>query len=565
MRYIAGRQRSSRTLAQPSGPSQAYSLEKKLFGEELPRSEVSRRFYGKGLDMDQIDRSLRSAAGGSMVSVTDLGREALMLDGHLSGLVQKRFNRSAAINWACSANDGIGQSGFDQSRAKAYAEFATRQLRRITDFRDRLTDLQWGVWDNRALLEIEWEVVSGREVGDSSLSVGWRVKDLHWIHPRRLSFTQDRDMVVVSTQGAGGGLQSGTAQGFLPSSVPEKFIRYTPRLFSDYAEREGLLMRALYWSYFQRAGTRERLSLMELFASPWRLAFSTGDKPANEDSIKDAFRVLQRMSGRNAAWLPPGVQAQIVQPTAGSGVVQKEIIEDARFVLSKLILGSTGSTDAVPTGLGSSIGDAMLNDQDMIIATDLLRLGGKIESSLTDRIIELNYGLEALAYAPTFGFELEVLLDRSKEIQNLKSGAEAGLRISLEQAYERTGFRPPRENEPYIAWVRAPATYGMPPDPGSSRIVYPPGTAPPPGDLALEPEESLELPGTKEVPAKPPPPPALPPSEGPSAPGAGEQAPPGNPGEAPGEVPGAAASTVAIPMPFAAPSGLSDTERESDD
>ncbi len=522
--------------------------------------------------MDAIDRSLRNAALGSMVAVTDLGREALMLDGHLSGLVQKRLNRPAAINYQCSANDGIGQTDYDQGRAKAYAEFATRQLLRIRDLRERFTDLAWGVWDNRALLEIEWEVVSGRDVGDSKLAVGWRVKDLHWVHPRRLSFTQDRDVVVISTMSAGGALMPGNASGFLPSSIPEKFVRYTPRLFGDYAEREGLLMRALYWSYFQRAGTRERLALMELFASPWRLAFSDGTTPANEDSIKDAFRVLQRMSGRNAAWLPPGVKASIIQPGSGSGVVQKDVIDDARFVLSKLILGSTGSTDAVPTGLGSSIGDAMLNDQDMIIATDLLRLGDKFESALTDGIIELNYGLEALPYAPKFGFDLEVLLDRGKEIANLKAGAEAGLRIPVEQAYERTGYRQPRDNEPYIAWVRAPAAYGMPADPGSARIVYPPGTAPPPGDLAQEPEEAIDIggePGNPGVPQLPQgaPPPAQAPKEAPAAPPAPAGNPaPGKPGEAPGEVPGAAASaSIAVPMPFAAPSGLSDVDRESDD
>lgn len=565
MRTIAGRQRSSRTLARPDGPSQSYGLEKKLFGDELPRSEIQRRYYGKSMDMDRIETAIRRSMVGAMMDITDLGRESLQVDGHMTGLVQKRFNRSAAINWNVTASDGTGsgKADFDQGLAKSYAEFVARQLQRIPSFRERLTDLQWAVWDNRALLEIEWEVVSGRDVGDSKLAVGWRVKNLNWIHPRRLSFTRNRDLIVVD-----GVMQSGfetTQRGFMPAQIPEKFIGYTPRLFSDYAEREGLLLRAQYYSYMARASVRERMALMELFAAPWRLAYSDSPTPANEDSIKSSFRALQRMSSRNAAWLPPGVKAMFLQPGAASGQVHKDIIEDCRFVLSKMILGSTGSTDAVTTGLGSSIGDAMLNDQDLIIASDLLRLAEKIESALTDRIIELNYGLYALPYAPKYGFDLEILLNRGQEIANLKLAAESGLRIPLEQAYERTGYREPRENEAYLQWVQPPAEAGMPPGEGRVRTVYPVGQAPAPGDLSIEPEEALDLGGGNEPPALPPAAPPVPPV--PPAP-----APPPDPSKPPEAAPaakppagapdGEVKNSLAIEMPFEAPSGLTHEERE---
>lgn len=538
-----------------------------LFGDSLPRTEIQRRFFGKGLDMERIDLAMRGAARGAMVELTDLGREALAVDPHMSGCVQKRFGRCAAINWAMAANDGVGLTDFDQGRAKAYSEFCSRQLKRIPNFRERLTDLQWGVWDNRALLEIEWEICSGRDVGDSRLAVGWRVKALHWIHPRRLSYTQDRDMIVVNPQRGAFDFQP---LGFLPSSIPEKFIPYTPRLFSDYAEREGLIWRAQYHSYFGRASTRERMALMELFAAPWRLAYSDSDKPVNDDSMKEAFRVLQRMSSRNAAWLPQGIKALFVQPGQGSGAVHKDVIDDSRMLLSKLILGATGTTDAVPTGLGSSIGDAMLNDQDLIIASDLLRLAEQLEHRLTDRIIELNYGVNALSYAPQFGFDLEILLNRGQEIANVKLAAEAGLRLPLEQVYERCGYREPRANEPYIEWVQAPASNGMPADAGRARIVWPDGTAPAPGDLAISPEEELGL-GDDEPGADgsgggnsggggAPKPPALPSAPKPAAPPSA--APPPKPAKAPEPSSSSDEPTLAIPMPFGAPSGLGEHERE---
>ena len=122
------------------------------------------------------------------------------------------------------------------------------------------------------------------------------------------------------------------------------------------------------------------------------------------------FQTLASMSSRSAGLLPQGVKAMIVQPAPGSGTVHREAIEDARFVLSKLILGSTGTRDAVPTGLGSSVGDVHLSEEDLIIAGDLLHRADVIEHQLTDRIIELNYGPEELAYAPKSQFDIRVCL-----------------------------------------------------------------------------------------------------------------------------------------------------------
>jgi phage gp29-like protein len=550
-------------LAAPSGPSKAFSLEQVMYGT-VPRAQNERTDYGKNLQLEAIARAIRGARRGAMVEITDMGRETLELDGHLTGIVQKRFNRVAAIGWQVNANDGNGRRDFDRGRATAYADFVRRQLQRIPMFSSRLADIEWGVWDNRAAHEIEWEVVPGKEVGEEKMSLAWRVRNLNWIHPRRISFTQDRQLAFIDHEQG----NDFRPTGFLPASIPEKFIQYTPRLFGDYAEREGLLLRCLHWSFFQRLGTRERLSLMEIFGSPWRLAYSDMDKSAvNVDAVKEAWQLLQKMNSRVAAWLPHGVKAMIVTPPPGSGQIHKETIEDARFVLSKLVLGSVGSTDAVPTGLGSSIGDVHLSEEDLIIAGDLLRCGNVVEHHLTDRIIELNFGSEALAYAPTFSFNIQALLKRSEEIANIKAATEAGLVLSAEESYERAGYRMPRHDEPTIQMVESPSYGGIPAGPPRSRIVYPTGMAPPPGDLPIQPEEALigdSAPTPSVTPNNQP---------GQQAPDQQAPAPTAKP-EAQAE--GTAATLDddeddddttpggAVKMPFGSPSGLSDDERESD-
>lgn len=558
MRLVA-HDSDGRRLAAPSGPTKAYTLEQLMFGN-IPRLQNYRQDHGKGLNLDTISRAFRGAFRGAMEMITDMGRETLTLDGHLTGIVQKRFNRVAAIPWQVNANDGAGMRDYDRGKATAYADFVRRQLHRIPMFSSRLSDLEWAIWDNRAVHEIDWEVVPGRDVGEEKMSLAWRVRDLHWVHPRRISFTQDRQLAIIDSEVA----SDFRPKGFLPGSIPEKFIQYTPRLFGDYAEREGLLMRCMHWSFFQRLGTRERLQLMEIFGSPWRIAYSDSEKAVNDDAIKSAFNLLQNMNSRVAAWLPHGTKAEFFQPAAGSGQIHKDQIEDARFVLSKLVLGSTGSTDAVSTGLGSSIGDAHLSEEDLIIAGDLLRCANVIEHHLTDRIIELNFGMEGLPYAPTFSFNIQALLKRKEEIENIAAATKGGLVIAAEEAYERAGYRMPRSDEPVLQMVAAPTMGGMPQGEARVRIVYPAGKAPAPGDLPIEPEEALIGDQADE------------PSVAPQQPNAQQPPAPQPSGkDAPGAAPEGTAASLdddeedetaggAIKMPFGSPSGLSDDDREAD-
>jgi phage gp29-like protein len=485
------------------------SLERNYFAGRVPRRQNQRSYFGKTLDLDRIEIGIRNAALGHMVQITDIGREGLQMDGHLSGLVQKRFNRATLFDYEIVANDGGGREDFDHTRARKRADFVRRQLARIPEFALRLMDLNWGVWDNRAAQEISWLVEPGDALGDGSIALGWRAANLSWIHARRLSYNQSRDVIVID-QDEGSDFKNPLA--FRLDDIPDKFIPYTPRLFSDYNEREGLILRSLYWSYFQRLGTRLRLTLTEVFGAPWRLAYwdppPGSPIPVNNEALVSAFNVLQNMSGQSAGWLPPGVKGQFFQPAPGSGQTHKDLIEDARFVLSKLIVGGTGTTDAVSTGLGSSIGDAHMTEEDMIIATDLYRLAATVEDRLTDVIIMLNYGVEELDYAPKFQFRIAALRDRQKEIANIGAALGIGMQIAVEEAYEMAGYRVPRKDEPVLSMVLPTADAGMPAPTPRAMIIYPPGKSPPPGETRVEPLEAL--PGLDQF--QPPPVRELPPA-----------------------------------------------------
>lgn len=486
----------------PANPS---VLTTEYFGSRIPRDEQWRTYYGRSLDMQRIEHALRNAMCGYMRPLTDISRETVAMDGHLSALLQKRLNRVAALDWDVQPATG---PGVDTEKADKYATFVRWQLELIPNFRERLMDLAWGTFDGRAASEIEWES-TGRQ---------WWARDLHWIHPRRLSFGPHRDIRVIDSWRDTGGFQN---VGFPIEQVPHKFIVYRPRIFGDYQEREGLAPPSLYWSFFCRFGTRERLSLLELFGKPWRIIMPPEGGPVNTESMNSAYNVMLNMSGQTVARMPPGFKVQVEQPQKGAGDVHDQAIDHAMKVLSKLYLGSTGTTDAVSTGLGSSIGDAHLSEEDLLIASDARRIGEAIESQLTDSIVAVNFGPLEVRHAPRFFLRTEPPMDREKEATRIQKALDIGIEVALEEAREKLGVRELKDDEPYLKKVLRPVEYGMVQQPAAPEIVYPIGTSPSPGEIADAPfiaqDPNLPDGGGGSPPGAPPSPGALPPGGAPPA------------------------------------------------
>jgi phage gp29-like protein len=520
-RYASGRRGASyRGLAGNGAGAGAPTgiLSEQLFGDRVPISENYRVHYGRALDLAKIDFAMREAAWGFMRPLTDLSRETAAIDGHLSSLLQKRLNRLAALDWEVSpASEETNGAPVDGDRAEELASIVRGQLKGLPRFRDALTQLAWGVWDGRSASEKLWR----RERL-------WTIDDLCWIHPRRLSFDQHRDLRVVDASRSGGGFLD---VGYPIEEVPFKFITYKPQLFADYQEREGLAWRALYWSFFCRFGARERMSLMELYSRPWRTVRTDPayQGPPDDRALETAYQAVQRLGFNNAAKMPPGVVFDLLQPAvAANGPLFADSIDHAMKILSKLVLGNTGTTDAVSTGLGSSIGDAHLSEEDLIIWADANRLAEVIQAQLVREIVELNFGREALAHCPQFKFRTEPPLDVEQEQKRFDAALELGMTVPLEQAREKLGIRELKDGEPYLQRVQRPAEFGQTQPPPANETIYAIGEAPPvgevtdaplvavndngPGDGAID--SSPRLPPGPPSPGGPPgdaPPPALPP------------------------------------------------------
>lgn len=494
------------------GAVTGYGLLEPKYANSYPTRQNSRTTWGRSLNLATIHSAITSADNGWMEPLTDLSRECMRLDGHLSAIVQKRIQRLVALPWQVVAATG---EGVDERQAKELADLVRSVLEGIPNFGDRLGEVNWAVWDGRSASELGWMLKPGLR------DVRWALRDLYWIHPRRLSFGAERELRVIDGGESTSGFSSSI--GFDLREIPGKFIGYTPRVWGDYPEREGLSPRCQYHSFFARFGTRERLVLLELFGRPWRIMKSMPDYAGarDDEAIEGAWEIIKNASGATAIRMPDGYELNLETPPVGAGQVHEQAIDHANKTLSKQVLGSTGTTEAVPTGLGSSIGDAHLSEEDLVIAADARRLSEFIEDAVCDPIVVLNAGPQALAAAPKFQIMVQAAADRAQEAARLKGSLEAGLVVSAEQAYEVTGWRQPKPDEPVLRMVQRQAALGAPQPAPAPEVIYPAGKAPTIGELAPTPEESvgpvqqelpLETPAPKQ-PLSPPegaPPPAAP-------------------------------------------------------
>lgn len=465
----------------------AGALVKYMFAGRPPQQDLWRSRYGRGLDLNVIETSLRQADWGNMRQITDLSRETIDCDPHLAAVLGKRFNAIASLPCEIVPAEG---AGINEEKARFYADVVRNQIKQLPHFSQRVQQLAWALFDGRAALELEWFLVPTVPnlpvpVHDSFGTVNWMVKDVAWIHPRRLHFGPERELRVCDDFTAGDFSECGVAL----RDHKMKFIYWTPQLYGDYPEREGLARRVLYWSFFKRFSARERMILLELFGKPWRWLEVGEDSTASGEDLDNADDMLQNIGGNSSFRFPRGTNFKVEQPEKGAGELHQATIEQSNEEISKLVLGQTGTTDPNPAGLNNAQANVMQDEQFMILMNDARMISDVLETFLSDAIIELNFGPLELNHAPHLKLRADVPLDREKELKRLKAAVEAGLEIPLSEAYDISGFRQPKADEPVIRLDTPP--------------LHPMAIQPPPERPVIAHPENANLPGRKMQPVAP--------------------------------------------------------------
>lgn len=438
-----------------------------------------RYIFGSGLTLEQIASTLYSADWGAPRQLTDLSRETIDTDPHLAAVLGKRFNAVASlpIEWSPAEGPGI-----DPEKASFYADVVRAQLDRVPNRRLAVEQIAWGLFDGRSAQEKHWAWAPG------ALTKFGRVKFVlsafSWIHPRRIFFGPERELRIIDRPIGSGFTRDGIAM----RDFPFKFLQFTPQLFGEYPEREGLSRRCLYWSFMKRFSARERMILLELFTKPWRWAEVDVDAEIDTDELADIDDFVEQIAGNGYGRLPRGATFKTEQPakegSSSGGTIHKEVIDQSDAQMSKLVLGQTGTTDAKAMGLGSEQSRVMQDEQTLVTLGDADRIGEVFKDYVGDEIIELNFGSSEVSHAPRCKLKAD-LADRTKEVARLQGTLNTGLPVSLRDAYEVVGFRQPDPTEPVLRMEAPVPTTTTGPDgsqvpgpAGAARavIAYPPGT-----------------------------------------------------------------------------------------
>lgn len=447
------------------------ALARAFVSRRVPRSEQWRTHFGRSLTPARIESAIRDAADGFLQDLTDAGAETILVDPHLASVLRKRFGAISQVDWDLTPAQA---DDLDKQTAADIASMVRSQLEQLPAFRQAIEDLAWGHWNGRAALENHWD---RRFTGRAR----YQIAELGWIHPRRLTFGPERELRVIDPAQYMGQFQ----EIGLDTRVPCKFVRFVPRLFSEYPERDGLLPRCLYWSNFKRFAARDRMILIELYAKPWRIIEEDPNGTSDPTLFDEALDQADALGGVTVAKMPRGLKLRVEGLDPKSGDLHNVTIADCDKQISKIVLGSTGTMDAQPQGIGGQQARVNQDDQYLIFQSDGERISGVLQRDLVNAIVLLNapfYGLstyDALRYAPKFNLRTAPEKDRKAELEAMKAFVDLGIAIAVDEARERTGFRKPNDEEAIIQIVESPqddmsARY-IPP---RAKVVDPTGTEP---------------------------------------------------------------------------------------
>lgn len=429
---------------QREGAIDARVLRKAFVPRRVPEREVYRYDPGRGLNLDVIANAIRQAEIGYMQDLADVAGKVMQHDPTLSSLWGRRRGalESAVLDIVPASGRGV-----DPAKAALYADIVRHQLDHIQGgMAPIISSHAHALWDGRSATEHHWDETE--PTGD--YPVRWTLSASAWIHPRRLSFGERRELRLVDRVNAGGFKYNVGPD--IEELEPFKFAVWKPRLFNEYPEREGLAPRCLYWALFKRFAARERMILAELFGKPWKILEVDSDNgTVSEEALDEALDEVDALGAtQQALRLPRGVKLNTPWPDPRSGEIHAAIIHSANDELAKLILGQTMTTDD-----GSSRSQAEVHErqQDAIHVTDLSGMSAMLTRGFVVPIVALNFGAAELCNAPLVRLRPNTAKDVTIEQGRIRNLISMGAPVPLDVVYEASGVRKPGPTETVVKIV----------------------------------------------------------------------------------------------------------------
>lgn len=235
--------------------------------------------------------------------------------------------------------------------------------------------------------------------------------------------------------------------------------------FDDPYEAEnaylGRGMRDLVWYYWslKQAALQNWATYIERYSMGIRI----GNYPVGNDAAKaDMETAMQNLLGDVSVLIPKngdgtdaGYDLKILEPNGGNAEAFAKMVEYLTENIKEIILGQTGTSQAVSSGLGSSIGDQhaqTLNRQLTYVAN---ALSETITREIVTPLYRHNFGDDGTP--PQFSFSVSKP-NPEDYMKAIEAFTKLGGRVSEREARKVLGLAEPEEDETVL---QAPAEGGM--------------------------------------------------------------------------------------------------------
>lgn len=425
-------------LDQYGRPIDMAALKKEQGGPTVASVRRPRAYdQAAGLTPGRLARLMKQAVLGDPEGYLALAEDMEERDLHYAGVLSIRKRQVASLEIT------VKPAGEDAESLKD-AELV-REIVERDEFEIELVDVLDAIGKGFSATEIIWDT-SERQ---------WMPAALKWRDPTWFTF----DLVDGETPY----IRDSAVN--LPLA-PYKWIWHTAKVKSGLPIRGGIA-RAVAWTYLFKAFTTKDWAIFcEAYGQPLRLGkYGEGTSDADKDILLEA---VTNIGADYSAIVPESMLIEFVKADVqGSHELYEKRADWLDRQVSKVVLGQTGTTDAIAGGY--AVGKVHDGVRDDIERSDAKQLAATLNRDLVVPAVSLNHGPRRKYPKLSIGRPDEVDVD--KLTANIAKMVPFGLRVGVATVYDKLGIVEPKPEEEILrpAVQPAPTDNTEPPVPPAAK------------------------------------------------------------------------------------------------
>lgn len=376
----------------------------------------------RGLTPSKIAEILDDAEQGNLNDQHDLFRDMEEKDGHLFAEMQKRKLAVSLLDWH------IEPPADANRKERVMAQEIEDSIRNIIDFDKVIFDILDAIGSGFSCTEIEW----------NQIGKYWTPKQLHFRPQSMFQFlSEDLNKILLKTDGYQG-----------EELQPFGWITHKHRSRTGYQSRLGIL-RVLVWPYlYKNYSIRDFQEFLEIYGIPLRVGkYQFG---ASDDEKMSLLRAVTSIGHNAAGIMPESMKIDFQQAAAGTHQPFELAMQYWDQTISKIILGSTLTTTAGATGLGSNIASIHNEVRHDIRDSDVMQLSNTLTQYLVRAIQVINYSFQDPRRLCRFVIDNEDPEDLEKYANAIPKLIESGMQIPVEWMHQKLKIPMAKENAPAL-------------------------------------------------------------------------------------------------------------------